>query len=138
ADPNAYGGNWSNWDSLVIEAHKRGLRVLATVTGPAPTWYAGMTGKFFQGSRYPSAKAFGEFMTAVGRRYSGQAKAADVGVSRASRVRARSADLIDPLTLVTDPLATDPLDTNPLTGVTDPPPPPTCVPLPPLVSCDPN
>ena len=60
ADPNAYGGNWSNWDSLVIEAHKRGLRVLATVTGPAPTWYAGMTGKFFQGSRYPSAKAFGE------------------------------------------------------------------------------
>src|SRR3954467_4312229 len=33
SDPAAYGNAWSNWDSLVIEAHKRGLKVLATVTG---------------------------------------------------------------------------------------------------------
>ncbi|MFL5893731.1 MAG: hypothetical protein ACJ76Z_01295, partial [Thermoleophilaceae bacterium] len=87
SDPAGYGSAWSNWDSLVIEAHKRGIKVLATVSGPAPGWAAGKTGKWFTGSRYPSAKAFGEFMTAVGRRYSGRAKATAV---------AQGAGLIDP------------------------------------------
>src|SRR4051812_18616453 len=54
ADPASYGGAWANWDSLVLEARKRGMRVLATVTGPAPTWAAGHTGQFFSGSRYPN------------------------------------------------------------------------------------
>src|SRR3954447_4884646 len=75
SDPNAYGNAWSNWDSLVIEAHKRGMKVLGTITGPAPSWAAGTTDKYYAGSRYPSAKAFGEFVQAVGRRYSGHAKA---------------------------------------------------------------
>src|SRR3954465_9958474 len=35
SDPAAYGTAWSNWDSLVIEARKRGMKVLATLTGPA-------------------------------------------------------------------------------------------------------
>jgi hypothetical protein len=108
SDPASYGTAWSNWDSLVIEAHKRGLKVLATITGPAPTWEAGTTAKYYTGSRYPSAKAFGQFVAAVGRRYSGHAKAA---------VRAGSAGLIDDLT------STDPLQ---------------CTPVPPLVSCDPS
>src|SRR4051794_37232997 len=34
SDPAAYGNAWSNWDSLVIEAHKRGIKVLGTITGP--------------------------------------------------------------------------------------------------------
>src|SRR3954454_4556766 len=76
SDPASYGNAWSNWDSLVIEAHKRGMKVLATLTGPAPTWYGGKTDKFYDGSRYPNVKAFGEFVAAVGRRYSGSAKAA--------------------------------------------------------------
>jgi len=76
SDPDAYGTAWSNWDSLAIETHKRGMRLLATITGPAPSWAAGTTDRYYEGSRYPSAKAFGEFVTAVGRRYSGHATAA--------------------------------------------------------------
>jgi hypothetical protein len=108
SDPASYGTAWSNWDSLVLEAHKRGIRVLATVTGPAPTWEAGTTDKYYTGSRYPNAKAFGEFMTAVGRRYSGSAKAS---------LSAQSSGLIDDLGVVA------PLQ---------------CTPVPPLVSCDPS
>lgn len=88
SDPNAYGAAWSNWDSLVIEAHKRGIRVLATIAGPAPGWDAGKTGKWFEGSRYPSSRAFGQFVTAVGRRYSGHANASAV---------ASGSGLFDPL-----------------------------------------
>src|SRR3954449_13332716 len=90
SDPAAYGNAWSNWDSLVVEAHKRGMKVLATITGPAPTWYAGTTHKYYVGSRYPSTKAFGQFVAAVGRRYDGHAKAAAAS-PRGSR--ARSAQL---------------------------------------------
>jgi hypothetical protein len=86
SDPAAYGDAWSNWDSLVIEAHKRGLRVLATLTGPAPSWAAGTSGNYYAGSRYPSSKAFGEFAAAVGRRYSGTGKASAIA----------SAALLDP------------------------------------------
>src|SRR3954447_23789732 len=50
SEPAAYGDAWSNWDSLVIEAHKRGLKVLGTITGPAPTWYGGVTDKYYTGS----------------------------------------------------------------------------------------
>src|SRR3954452_18018372 len=32
SDPAAYGNAWSNWDSLAIEAHKRGMKVLGTIT----------------------------------------------------------------------------------------------------------
>lgn len=110
SDDKSYGNAWSNWDSLVIEARKRGLKVLATVTGPAPNWAAGTTDKYFAGSRYPSSRAFGEFMTAVGRRYSGKAK---------SSATASSAGLFD----------------NPTTTLTDPPP---CTPIPPLITCDPG
>jgi hypothetical protein len=110
ADPNAYGTAWSNWDSLVLEAHKRGLKVLGTVTGPAPTWAAGTTDKYYTGSRYPSPKAFAQFMTAVGRRYSGHAKAA---------LAAKGAGLLDPCTPV-PPLIT----CGPGGPVIGPPPPP--------------
>lgn len=88
ADPASYGVAWSDWDSLVLEAQKRGIRILATVTGPAPTWAAGKTGNYFEGSRYPDARAYEQFVTAVGRRYSGQAQA--------SASLASAAALIDP------------------------------------------
>src|SRR3954469_1007956 len=74
SDPASYGDAWANWDSLVIEAHKRGMKVLGTITGPAPGWDGGTTDKYYQGSRYPNTKAFAQFVTAVGRRYSGQTK----------------------------------------------------------------
>lgn len=70
--------NWGNWDSLVIEARRRGLDVLATMTGPAPGWAAGKTGTFFEGSRYPNVKEFTRFVAAAGRRYSGRVKTSAV------------------------------------------------------------
>src|SRR3954453_7541011 len=112
SDPASYGNAWANWDSLVIEAHKRGIRVLGTITGPAPTWYGGLTDKYYSGSRYPNAKAFGQFVTAVGRRYSGHAKSsASAAAARASGSRAHAATL----------------------GGLFP-----CTPVPPLVDCDPS
>jgi hypothetical protein len=119
SDPASYGTAWSNWDSLVIEARKRGMKVLATVTGPAPGWAAGTTHKYFAGSRYPSAKAFGEFMTAAGRRYSGTAKASAAGFGTAGFGRARSAGLLDPPVVA---------------GLPDPP----CTPVPPAIACGPG
>src|SRR3954471_19571801 len=114
SDPAAYGNAWSNWDSLVIEAHKRGMKVLATITGPAPGWYAGTTDKYYAGSRYPNARAFGQFVAAVGRRYSGHAKV---------QISASSAGLFDTLQCTPVP----PLVTCDPTGtpiVTPPPPDP--------------
>jgi hypothetical protein len=112
SDPAAYGSAWSNWDSLVIEAHKRGLKVLGTITGPAPTWAAGITDKYYAGSRYPDAKAFGQFVAAVGRRYSGHARAAITAApsARASEWSASAAGLLDG----------------------------DCTPLPPLITCGPS
>jgi hypothetical protein len=128
SDPAAYGNAWANWDSLVIEAHKRGMRVLATVTGPAPTWEAGTTDKYYVGSRYPNAKAFGDFVTAVGRRYTGHAKASGSAHSAPTgSAMARSSQLLDPL-LPSDPTLTSPDLTSQLQ----------CTPIPPLVTCDPS
>ena len=39
SDPAAYGDAWANWDSLVIEAHKRGMKVLATISGRMRQYY---------------------------------------------------------------------------------------------------
>jgi hypothetical protein len=109
ADPGSYGTTaWSNWDSLVLEAHKRGMKVLATVTGPAPSWAAGVTDKYYQGSRYPNAKAFGQFARAVGTRYSGHAKAA---------LSAATAGLITPLQCTpVPPLLSCDSNGNPVVG----------------------
>src|SRR4051794_9636434 len=120
SDPAAYGNAWANWDSLVIEAHKRGIKVLATITGPAPTWEAGTTDKYYAGSRYPNANAFGQFMTAVGRRYSGHAKASVSARGATASTRARSTQLTLPALPAPD-----------LSQLQ-------CTPIPPLVSCDPS
>src|SRR6476469_2629457 len=126
SDPAAYGTAWSNWDSLVIEAHKRGMKVLATVTGPAPSWAAGTTDKYYGGSRYPSAKAFGEFVAAVGKRYSGHAKASVATARGASASRASA--LASQLTIPTLPAPTLPAPDPDLTGQLQ------CTPVPPLVT----
>jgi hypothetical protein len=130
ADPAAYGIAWSNWDSLVLEAHKRGIKVLATITGPAPNWAAGTTDRYYAGSRYPDAKAFGQFVAAVGRRYSGHAKASvasGTGVAASTGgASARAAQL----TLPGLPAPTLPAP-DPTTQLQ-------CTPVPPLVTCDPS
>ena len=103
--------NWSNWDSLAIEANRRGMRVLATLTGPAPGWAAGKTGTFFEGSRYPSVKEFSRFVAAAGRRYSGR--------TRTSAARASQMTLGNQLLQPTPCVPVPPLITCP-----EPPPPP--------------
>ena len=127
SDPAAYGTAWANWDSLVIEARKRGMKVLATVTGPAPTWEAGATDRYYTGSRYPDARAFGRFVEAVGRRYSGRAKAAltarGVPSFTARGVPSLTARSVPSLTARSSQLTLPALQ---------------CAPIPPLISCDPS
>ncbi|HEY2571280.1 MAG TPA: cellulase family glycosylhydrolase, partial [Solirubrobacteraceae bacterium] len=66
-DPNAYpAGNWARYDLAIDGARARGLKVLLTLAGAAPRW---ATAHRTDGLTRPSATDFGEFATAVGRRY---------------------------------------------------------------------
>jgi len=74
-DPAWYGqGKWDRYDNIVKSAARHGLGVLFTLTGPSPLW---VTGTPKQGRSdvadtwNPNAAAFRDFVTAVGRRYSG-------------------------------------------------------------------
>jgi hypothetical protein len=72
-DPRWYRG-WDRYDRIVQSAGAHGLGVLFSLTGPSPLW---ATGTPDQGRNdvadtwQPDAKLFGEFVTAVGKRYSG-------------------------------------------------------------------
>jgi len=69
-DPAAY--DWSRLDGAIADARARGLGVLATITGPVPTWATGRReGNTFK----PSPTRFERFTTAVARRYGGQVNA---------------------------------------------------------------
>ena len=76
SDPNAYpSANWAFYDGVVRQAAADGLRVGFTLTGLAPRWATG-PGKPGNCAApceqwKPSASAFGQFVKAVGRRYSG-------------------------------------------------------------------
>ncbi len=74
ADPAAYPpGAWTRYDQIVSAARSLGLRVYFQLVPPAPTW-AVARGRATQGyswSHNPSASEFGQFVHAVGRRYSG-------------------------------------------------------------------
>lgn len=69
-DPNAYpAAGWSRYDVAIAAARARGIKVLLTITGPAPRW---ATASHRDGITKPSATAFGKFATAAGRRYGSQ------------------------------------------------------------------
>lgn len=74
-DPRWYGqGKWDRYDRIVELANKHGLGVLFSVTGPSPLWATGTPeqGRSDVADTWnPSAADFKEFVTAVGRRYSG-------------------------------------------------------------------
>jgi hypothetical protein len=68
---------WTSYDSIVRAAAARGIGVDLALVAPAPLWATGPgvppgTGSSFLGSWEPSAKDFGQFVTAVGTRYSGR------------------------------------------------------------------
>jgi hypothetical protein len=71
SDPAAYGaGAWDRYDRIVAAAARYGIGVLFTITAPGPLWAtANPNGGNFVDS--PRASDFGDFVTAVGRRYSG-------------------------------------------------------------------
>jgi hypothetical protein len=68
SDPGAYPeANWAPFDRLFADAARRGIDdVLVTISGPVPRW-ATSTRKDTVSS--PSAKEFGQFVTAAGKRY---------------------------------------------------------------------
>ena len=70
ADPNAYpASNWAALDAIVAEAHRRGMTMQLTVTGPVPRW---ATKSRRDHLTRPSPHEFRLFMAALGRRYGGQ------------------------------------------------------------------
>ncbi len=80
-DPNSYDANyWVRVDRLVNGANARGMQVLMSIAGPAPRWAERCNS--FERSHYgkeagtckPSAKLYGQFATAVGKRYDGTFK----------------------------------------------------------------
>jgi hypothetical protein len=66
-DPAAYPAwRWTQYDRIIDEAERRGIRVLLTVSGPVPRW---ATLGRRSTVKFPSALRFGRFVEAVGRRY---------------------------------------------------------------------
>jgi hypothetical protein len=71
-DPKAYGAtNWDIIDSLVQGAAARGIKVLMSPAGPIPRWASRCKKNLYNGCR-PSPKLYADFVTALGRRYSGK------------------------------------------------------------------
>ena len=71
ADPAAYpAAKWKPYDEAIQGAQARGLEVFLNVAGPAPDW--AVSGKSNPDGVYrPDPAQFGEFVKAVGTRYSG-------------------------------------------------------------------
>jgi hypothetical protein len=67
ADPDAYpAGTWARLDLLIARANTHGIKVMLTPTGPVPKWAtATKKGHLTR----PSAKLYGQFVTALARRY---------------------------------------------------------------------
>jgi hypothetical protein len=73
-NPAAYPtGRWFRYDTVVRYANALGLKVYFQLTVPAPYWAVPARGpaQGYRWSQLPSPKEFGEFATAVGRRYNG-------------------------------------------------------------------
>jgi hypothetical protein len=72
-DPNAYeASQWVVLDSVVKEAAERGLQINLNPTAPGPKW--AMSGFFedrLDGVTNPNAVEYGQFVAALGTRYSG-------------------------------------------------------------------
>jgi hypothetical protein len=74
SDPAAYPpGAWDRYDLLVRQAAARGIGINLNVTSPAPDWATGNAPRSDIDPTFdPSAKEFGLFMQALGKRYSGR------------------------------------------------------------------
>ena len=76
-DPNAYpSANWTVWDTIVRDAAADGIKVDFTVAGGPRVWADGpsIPKEYVQNTHWawkPNAAAYGQFMQAMGKRYSG-------------------------------------------------------------------
>jgi hypothetical protein len=73
-DPAAYPASaWAVWDTIVRDTRARGMRIALALVGPPPDWASGKGAPHpsTQPEWRPSAPDFGEFVRAVGVRYSG-------------------------------------------------------------------
>lgn len=68
ADPNASGYNWFYLDQEIDRVRAAGMKVMLTVSGPAPRWAQSKTSKT-TGTWQPSPKAFADYAHAVATRY---------------------------------------------------------------------
>ena len=76
ADPRAYS-DWGPYDDLVREAAARGIAVQLNPSGPAPAWASACRGSVATRQKCrPRADEFGNFVRALGTRYSGSFDAA--------------------------------------------------------------
>jgi hypothetical protein len=76
ADNAAYPAvSWTPYDAIVRRARADGIEVDFVLTGDAPLWAAGRApagSSKFSGAWEPSAGAYGQFVRAIGTRYSGR------------------------------------------------------------------
>jgi Cellulase (glycosyl hydrolase family 5) len=61
--------DWSQYDSLIDDAARHGIRLQLDLTGPAPAW---ATGDHKAGVFRPNASLFGEFAAAAARHFKGR------------------------------------------------------------------
>jgi len=88
-DPRSYPpGSWRRYDRLVQLAQRHGLGVLFTPSGPGPAW-ADRGRRRRPGITRPDARAFGDFVLAAGRRYSGAWPEDDASFGVATRALPR-------------------------------------------------
>jgi len=66
-DPGAY--DWSRYDPILAGAKQRGWPVLITISGPVPKW---ATAAKRDNLTRPDPAAYGDFVTALGRKYGDQ------------------------------------------------------------------
>jgi hypothetical protein len=78
-------GNWDAYDALVRGAKARGMTVMMSPAGPVPKFASGCKVNVHKACR-PSAKAYGKFVTALGRRYSGNYTDEDQDQTKLPRV----------------------------------------------------
>lgn len=73
-DPAAYPAwRWKPYDTLLVAAEQRGMKVDFNVTGPEPYWAAQGRSPYtdYRKDYLPNPAEFGKFVAAVGKRYSG-------------------------------------------------------------------
>jgi hypothetical protein len=79
-DPNAYPrANWTMWDTIVRDAAADGIKVDFTLAGGSPAWASGRgaPSDFLHNGHWawkPNANQYGQFVQAMGKRYSGTFK----------------------------------------------------------------